>query len=74
MTKRKTVKVRIAVAVDEEGDWNVEGRAGVSAECSRREVIAKYAFLGTPHVYMIEADVPLPPSPKTIKAKGGTKR
>lgn len=58
MSERKTVRVRIAVAVDEDGEWDCadEARLAVLFLCDEQlfDSEAKH------HVVWIEADVPIP--------------
>ena len=54
----RTVRVRIAVAVDADGDWNSCGGAGVSDfEC----IEAASECIATPsNLCWVEADLPIP--------------
>lgn len=68
--RRKTVQVRIAVAVAENGEWAI-ANSGLPQD--DRGVIEDAAQMLPPecaHVgYIVTADLPIPPPPKTIKGK-----
>ena len=73
----KTVKVRIAVAVDEYARWVADGCHGQSNERAMRgagnELHDFWRSFGEPpascsQVYFIEADVPVP-EPVTVKGE-----
>lgn len=70
MTKRKTVKVRIAVAVDETGDWAVsaiaEGQANTGAISDAIACLANRYMQASGYVVTATLAVP---SPKTLKGK-----
>jgi hypothetical protein len=57
----KTVKVRIAVAVDEDGDWNAAGNSLIS-DCPDRDAVegATGGLFGTVKVYWIDLELPVP--------------
>ena len=56
------VKVRIAVAVDERGDWVAVGRSDQLADESREDAI--YDAHGAVQVYWLTAELPLPVEPE----------
>lgn len=66
---RKTVKVRIAVAVDERGNWSGFGWPTVLEHEMLTDALNSDDLGGVRHALIIEADVPLPLPPKTIKGK-----
>lgn len=68
-TKRKTVKVRIAVAVDERGNWSGFGWPTVREHEMLTDALNSDDLGGVRHALIIEADVPLPLPPQTIKGK-----
>jgi hypothetical protein len=55
----KTVKVRIAVAVDSDGDWNAFGRSGVSDLHLVGVVKSSVASVTEAH-YFVEAELAIP--------------
>lgn len=57
----KTMRVRIAVVMGEDGRWIADGRSGHTDKQLRSE-ISGYAidWVKAGHVVFIEADVPLP--------------
>jgi len=67
----KTVRVRIAVAVNSQGAWNSNGWGWADKQRPDADLVAG-AFDGLPedeareHVVFVEADVPVP-EPKTIE-------
>lgn len=55
----KTVKVRIAVAVDPEGDWDARGGSGLFSQ--DRRVLRALAYQeNTDAVYWLTAELPVP--------------
>jgi hypothetical protein len=64
----KTVNVRAAVAVDEEGNWSIWGEKDFDDDEMMSEVFARIDTLHTV-VHFIEAEVPLPQEPKTFVAE-----
>lgn len=69
MTKAKTVKVRIAVAVDAKGRWNAYGWFGQNEKHMLLDVLHTDDLSAARHAVTIEAIVPLPPPPKVVKGK-----
>lgn len=62
-SERKTMRVRVAVAVGSHGRWaahaeDIEGDDG--NEFAAREALLHIAGRGTEAVYWLEADVPIP--------------
>lgn len=69
-TKRKTVKVRIAVAVDETGDWAVATATnGQTDAAAISDAVACLANSGEPTSGYIVTATLAAPSPQTIKGK-----
>lgn len=58
MSERKTVRVRIAVAVDPSGDWSACGWAG--SEDDDKRGIASDTVGEHEAIYWLEADLPIP--------------
>lgn len=58
----KTIRVRIAVAIDEDGDWVAWGAAYVSDAMLVRDVgeRASYMVADDHRTVFVEADVPIP--------------
>ena len=60
----KTIKVRIAIAVDRDGNWAAEGWGWLKNNCDDDAmgelVIDGVEFEGEPAVNFIEAEVPIP--------------
>lgn len=68
MNEPKTVRVRIAVAVDEHGRWRAFGVAG-AVDATMENEAAGYArrLHASVCVHWIEADVPLPLAPIVVE-------
>lgn len=64
----ETKRVRIAVAIDEKGNFTVSGWNGATDDHMRASVIDFFEPDGSEVVHFIEADVPLPES-ITIEGK-----
>lgn len=62
----KTVRVRIAVVVDEKGRYNSAGWNNCDDNYLRASAVESFEPEGMEAVYFIEADVPLPES-KTVE-------
>ena len=62
----KTVRVRIAVAVNEQGKWNAFGYSSSSDENSKQLAFECLDGEGVESLYWIEADLPIP-SPTIIE-------
>ena len=57
----KTIRVRIAVAIDSGGEWNANGWGGAGEPYSpQAEAMAREAVGGDAAVHWIEADLPVP--------------
>jgi hypothetical protein len=66
MTPPRTVRVRIAVAVSPDGDWNAAGHSGGGG--SAMAVVALQSMYDA-RVTWVEADVPLP-VPAVVEGEG----
>ncbi len=68
MPKKKTVRVRIAVAVGADGQWNSSGWSGESATDDAMEGIALDPMEDAiVNMHWVEADVPLPSEATTVE-------
>lgn len=67
MNEIKTVRVRIAVAVDDKGSWAVGGTDSDSARFAERKARREIGNPDGVTVHWIEADVPLPLPPQTVE-------
>lgn len=56
----KTVKVRVAVAVDKDGDWSAAGSSANSGEESLSAALYQIALHEGYRTYWLEADLALP--------------
>jgi hypothetical protein len=54
----KTVKVRIAVAVDHNGGWSAYGGSGMSDEESMEEAVFNVGYI--PTQFFVTAELPVP--------------
>lgn len=58
MTDRPTaVKVRIALAINADGDWDAQGNADWEGDYSRNEVATNIDY---PTIYWVTAEIPIP--------------
>lgn len=58
MTAPKTVRVRIAVRVETDGDWSASGFRDADGDSSAADTM--WNDSKTSRVYWVEADVPIP--------------
>lgn len=65
MSEPKTIRVRIAVAVDEAGSWYASGWSDQDPEDTKERTSESlgYTQKGQSHLVWVEADVPLPSVP-----------
>ena len=63
----KTVQVRIAVAVDEDGDWHAIGSNGWDDSLSKAEAAHGWGS-GQKALTWLTAELPIP-APQTVEAK-----
>lgn len=64
--KPKTVRVRIAVAVNEHGHWNASGYFKWNKGEARETALEGLDEPGAETIHYVEADVPIP-APQTIE-------
>lgn len=70
MTKAKTVKVRIAVAVDSNEEWSAVGWDDQSPDQCATSAIQNLGGNNPTHVVFVDAVVPVPRQrPKVVKGK-----
>lgn len=68
MPEQKTVRVRIAVAIGDDGQWNCCGWRGCADEDARgiaSDTLESEQFV----IHWVEADIPVP-QPQTIEGAG----
>lgn len=70
----KTVKVRIAVAVNEDGEWVACGNSGWDDGESEGEAIFILGDEATPDTHFVIAEVPLPEPDKPHEVRGEVER
>lgn len=57
----KTVRIRIAVAVDQQGHWNASGWSGEYSPAKDAAIDSALEYCGSGAVlYWVEADLPIP--------------
>jgi len=64
--RSKTVKIRIALAVDRQGNWGAAGWKGAKDPEAMEQVMEPGEISGTVQEYFLTIDVPLP-MPKPIE-------
>lgn len=66
--ERRTKRVRIAVAIDSDGEWNAVGWGGASgSDYASSEYAARDPMDDAAVLHWIEADVPIPPPPVVVE-------
>ena len=65
---QQTVRVRIAVAVDEYGDWSAYGSNYHDDEWASQEAVDNIREVPIRSVYFVEADLPIPVA-ETVQGK-----
>lgn len=65
---RATVKVRIAVGMDADGNWCAVGD-GRSSDEAKMKFLTEHAPVKVAEVYFVEAEVPVPLPPGVIEGQ-----